>query len=68
MDQTLEEVEEQISEIGSKVYHDKIMHERSVDMGSLMKGVFGSSKPANRYSISSHCALWLYKCGLLQLQ
>lgn len=48
VDQTLEEVEEQISEIGSKVYHDKIMRERSVDMGSLMKGVFGSSKPANR--------------------
>ncbi|KAF5185584.1 Embryo defective [Thalictrum thalictroides] len=46
VDQTLEEVEEQISEIGSKVYHDKIMRERSVDMGSLMKGVFGSGKPS----------------------
>ncbi|PIA48963.1 hypothetical protein AQUCO_01300083v1 [Aquilegia coerulea] len=48
VDRTLEEVEEQISEIGSKVYHDKIMRERSVDMGSLMKGVFGSGKPSKR--------------------
>ncbi|KAK9103898.1 hypothetical protein Sjap_021152 [Stephania japonica] len=39
IDQMLEEVEEQITEIGSKIYHDKIMQERSVDMGSLMKGV-----------------------------
>ncbi|KAK9147258.1 hypothetical protein Scep_006015 [Stephania cephalantha] len=39
IDQMLEEVEEQITEIGSKIYHDKIMRERSVDMGSLMKGV-----------------------------
>ncbi|KAF9616394.1 hypothetical protein IFM89_029648 [Coptis chinensis] len=48
VDQSLEEVEEQIAEIGSKVYHDKIMRERSVDMGSLMKGVFGSSKLPKR--------------------
>ncbi|XP_008362644.2 uncharacterized protein LOC126620251 [Malus sylvestris] len=46
VDQTLEEVEEQISEIGSKIYHDKIMQERSMDISSLMKGVFGfSGKP-----------------------
>ncbi|XP_010267617.1 PREDICTED: uncharacterized protein LOC104604789 isoform X2 [Nelumbo nucifera] len=48
IDQTLEEVEEQITEIGSKFYHDKIMRERSVDMGSLMKGVFGASKTTKR--------------------
>lgn len=41
IDQPLEEVEEQITEIGSKIYHDKIMGERSVDVSSLMKGVFG---------------------------
>ncbi|KAK1322540.1 putative pectinesterase/pectinesterase inhibitor 34 [Acorus calamus] len=40
--QTLEEVEEEITEIGSKMYHDKFMSERSIDMGTLMKGVFGS--------------------------
>ncbi|KAM1672575.1 hypothetical protein ACFXTN_037455 [Malus domestica] len=46
VDQTLEEVEEQISEIGSKIYHDIIMQERSMDISSLMKGVFGfSGKP-----------------------
>ncbi|KAI4355241.1 hypothetical protein L6164_004034 [Bauhinia variegata] len=43
IDQPLEEVEEQITEIGSKMYHDKIMKERSVDINSLMKGVFGFS-------------------------
>ncbi|KAJ8748515.1 hypothetical protein K2173_003414 [Erythroxylum novogranatense] len=43
VDQTLEEVEEQISEIGSKIYHDQLIRERSVDINSLMKGVFGSS-------------------------
>lgn len=49
MDQTLEEVEEQIAEIGSKIYHDQIMKERSVDMSSLMKGVLGvNGKPAMR--------------------
>lgn len=41
VDQTLEEVEEQITEIGSKMYHDKLMRERSVDTSALMKGVFG---------------------------
>lgn len=49
MDQTLEEVEEQITEIGSKIYHDEIMQERSMDISSLMKGVFGfSGKPTKR--------------------
>ncbi|XP_030541046.1 uncharacterized protein LOC115748635 [Rhodamnia argentea] len=49
VDQLLEEVEEQITEIGSKIYHDKIMQERSVDIGALMKGVFGvNSKPTKR--------------------
>ncbi|KAJ7962582.1 Embryo defective protein [Quillaja saponaria] len=41
IDQTLEEVEDQITEIGSKIYHDAIMRERSVDISSLTKGVFG---------------------------
>ncbi|XP_030457180.2 uncharacterized protein LOC115678035 [Syzygium oleosum] len=49
VDQPLEEVEEQITEIGSKIYHDQIMQERSVDIGALMKGVFGgNSKPSKR--------------------
>ncbi|XVE77284.1 hypothetical protein DITRI_Ditri13aG0050000 [Diplodiscus trichospermus] len=49
VDQTLEEVEEQICEIGSKMYHDKIMREQSVDISSLMKGVLGTSgKPTRR--------------------
>lgn len=49
MDQTLEEVEEQITEIGSKLYHDNITKERSVDISSLMKGVFGAAgKPTKR--------------------
>ncbi|CBI40553.3 unnamed protein product, partial [Vitis vinifera] len=45
VDQTLEEVEEQIIEIGSKIYHDKITQERSVDISALMKGVFGPINP-----------------------
>ncbi|XP_073040914.1 uncharacterized protein [Primulina eburnea] len=48
IDQTLEEVEEMIVEIGSKIYHDKIMKDRSVDIKALMKGVFGISHPAKR--------------------
>ncbi|KAI3886860.1 hypothetical protein MKW98_017212 [Papaver atlanticum] len=48
VDLPLEEVEEQISEIGSKIYHDKIMRERSVNIHSLMKGVFGSRNPSQR--------------------
>ncbi|CAA0816633.1 embryo defective 1703 [Striga hermonthica] len=48
IDQTLEEVEELITEIGSKMYHDKITKERSVDIDVMMKGVFGSTKPAKR--------------------
>ncbi|XP_030488816.2 uncharacterized protein LOC115705584 [Cannabis sativa] len=49
VDQPLEEVEEQIVEIGSKMYHDMIMKERSVDISSLMKGVFGfKTKPTKR--------------------
>ncbi|TKY64088.1 hypothetical protein E2542_SST13978 [Spatholobus suberectus] len=43
IDQPLEEVEEQITEIGSKMYHDMMMKEQSVDINSLMKGVFGFS-------------------------
>lgn len=39
----LEEVEEQIAEIGSKMYHDMMIKERSVDINTLMKGVFGIS-------------------------
>lgn len=45
VDQTLEEVEEEIVEIGSKIYHDKITKERSVDISALMKGVFGPISP-----------------------
>lgn len=48
VDQPLEEVEELITEIGSKMYHDKIMRERSVDISSLMKGVLGVSPPSKR--------------------
>ncbi|XP_071932763.1 uncharacterized protein [Coffea arabica] len=48
VDQSLEEVEELIAEIGSKIYHDKIMRERSVDINGLMKGVFGVRKRVRR--------------------
>ncbi|CAL5331826.1 unnamed protein product [Camellia sinensis] len=48
VDQTLEEVEEQITEIGTKIYHDKIMREQSVDISALTKGVFGAMKPSKR--------------------
>ncbi|KAK8693596.1 hypothetical protein V6N13_071173 [Hibiscus sabdariffa] len=51
VDQTLEEVEEEICEIGSKMYHDKIMRERSVDISSLMKGMLSvGDKPRRRRS------------------
>nr|XP_043639998.1 uncharacterized protein LOC122611098 isoform X2 [Erigeron canadensis] len=48
VDQTLEEAEENIVEIGSQMYHDKIMKGRNVDVDSLMKGVFGLTKPNKR--------------------
>ncbi|KAF6136157.1 hypothetical protein GIB67_001566 [Kingdonia uniflora] len=48
VDQTLEEVEEQMMEIGSKMYHERIMRDRSVDMGSLIKGVLGTKKSPKR--------------------
>ncbi|XP_072959674.1 uncharacterized protein [Typha angustifolia] len=50
VDQTLEEVEEEITEIGSKIYHDKIMHDRSVDIRTLMKGVIAAEKSTKRKS------------------
>lgn len=48
VDQTLEEVEELITEVGSKMYHDKIMRERSLDVSAVMKGMFGLKKPTRR--------------------
>ncbi|XP_038984973.1 uncharacterized protein LOC103702587 [Phoenix dactylifera] len=48
VDQTLEEVEEEITEIGSKIYHDKIMHERSVDIRTLMRGVITAERSTKR--------------------
>lgn len=48
VDQTLEEVEEKIEEIGSKMYHDKIMKGRNVNVDSVMKGVFGLKKPPTK--------------------
>ncbi|KAJ4884881.1 embryo defective 1703 [Raphanus sativus] len=49
IDEPLEEVEERICEIGSKMYHDKIMGDRSVDISSMMKGVFNlKTKPSGR--------------------
>ncbi|KAI3693459.1 hypothetical protein L6452_33294 [Arctium lappa] len=48
VDQTLEEVEEKIVELGSKMYHDKIMKGRNVNIESIMKGVFGMKKPTKR--------------------
>lgn len=48
VDQTLEEVEELITEVGSKIYHDKIMRERSLDVSAVMKGAFGLKKPTRR--------------------
>ncbi|XP_076903470.1 uncharacterized protein LOC143558530 isoform X1 [Bidens hawaiensis] len=48
VDQTLEEVEEKIVDIGSKMYHDQIMKSRNVNIDSVMKGVFGPKKNTNR--------------------
>ncbi|XP_009770187.1 uncharacterized protein LOC107764930 [Nicotiana tabacum] len=48
VDQTLEEVEEAITDIGSKIYHDKIMRERSLDVSTVMKGLFGTGKPMKK--------------------
>ncbi|CAN1793937.1 hypothetical protein LINPERHAP1_LOCUS20153 [Linum perenne] len=52
IDQPLEEVEEEITEIGSKIYHDKLMKERSVDTESLMKGVLGFNVQTAKRKIS----------------
>ncbi|ESQ43895.1 hypothetical protein EUTSA_v10005757mg [Eutrema salsugineum] len=58
IDEPLEEVEEEICEIGSKMYHDKIMGDRSVDISSLMKGVFNlKTKPTGRRRRRSKRAL-----------
>ncbi|KAG7566630.1 hypothetical protein ISN44_As10g031630 [Arabidopsis suecica] len=58
IDEPLEEVEEEICEIGSKMYHDKIMGDRSVDISSLMKGVFNlKTKPTGRRRKRSKQAL-----------
>lgn len=55
VDQSLEEVEEAITDIGSKVYHDKVMRERSLDVTAVMKGVFGTGKPTKkRYTATIH--------------
>ncbi|KAL2893239.1 ATP synthase subunit b [Bienertia sinuspersici] len=51
VDQALEEVEELIIEIGSKMYHDKIMRERSVDISSLMKGEKKKASPKETQQI-----------------
>ncbi|KAL8264256.1 hypothetical protein R6Q59_022386 [Mikania micrantha] len=48
VDQTLEEVEERIVEIGSKMYHDKIMKSHNVNVDAVMKGVFGLKKTSKR--------------------
>ncbi|KAJ8529295.1 hypothetical protein K7X08_036130 [Anisodus acutangulus] len=48
VDQSLEEVEEAITDIGSKIYHDKIMRERSLDVSTVMKGLFGTGKPTKK--------------------
>ncbi|MED6224318.1 hypothetical protein PIB30_082844 [Stylosanthes scabra] len=48
IDQPLEEVEEQITEIGSKMYHDMMLKDRSVDINSIMKGVFGFNESTTK--------------------
>ncbi|KAF3659159.1 putative E3 ubiquitin-protein ligase SINAT5-like [Capsicum annuum] len=48
IDQSLEEVEEAITDIGSKIYHDKIMRERSLDVSTVMKGLFDTGKPMKK--------------------
>ncbi|KAI0491822.1 hypothetical protein KFK09_026083 [Dendrobium nobile] len=56
VDQTLEEVEEDLKEVGSKIYHDKIMNERGVNIRSLMKGVIAANKSNKRHGIISNHA------------
>lgn len=53
VDQTLEEVEEELTEIGSKFYHDKIMHERSVDINTLMKGIAAAERSTKKGNINT---------------
>ncbi|KAH9620820.1 hypothetical protein KSS87_015127 [Heliosperma pusillum] len=65
VDQPLEEVEELISEIGSKIYHDKIMKDRSVDISSLMKGVFGFNKPIKRVEAAAQMSPERLACRFL---
>ncbi|KAL8195599.1 hypothetical protein R6Q57_026002 [Mikania cordata] len=56
VDQTLEEVEERIVEIGSKMYHDKIMKSRNVNVDAVMKGVFGLKKTSkSTYVVRWYC-------------
>ncbi|CAN4108435.1 unnamed protein product [Withania somnifera] len=54
VDQSLEEVEEAIMDIGSKIYHDKIMCERSLDVTTVMKGLFGTGKPTKRGTLQPY--------------
>ncbi|CAH8269384.1 unnamed protein product [Arabidopsis lyrata] len=46
IDEPLEEVEEEICEIGSKMYHDKIMGDRSVDISDKPRNVYTRKKKA----------------------
>ncbi|KAG9454335.1 hypothetical protein H6P81_007239 [Aristolochia fimbriata] len=67
VDKKLEEVEDDIMEIGSKMYHDEIMRERSVDMGALMKGVFGVRKTIwrlNRRTVYVVCLSGLVEAAI----
>ncbi|KAJ3686165.1 hypothetical protein LUZ61_015329 [Rhynchospora tenuis] len=48
IDQTLEEIEDKIIEIGSKMYHDMLMRERSVDIGTIMKGLVRAEKSSKQ--------------------
>ncbi|ONK80151.1 uncharacterized protein A4U43_C01F14440 [Asparagus officinalis] len=48
VDNSLEEVEEEITEVGSKIYHDKIIRERGVDTRTIMRGLILADKAARR--------------------
>lgn len=63
VDQSLEEVEEAITDIGSKIYHDKIMRERSLDVTTVMKGVFGTGKPTKKRCTAIIHLLSNFKAG-----
>ncbi|KAL9272312.1 hypothetical protein AKJ16_DCAP22478 [Drosera capensis] len=52
VDQPLEEVDAMITELGCKMYYDKMTRERYVDMKSLMQGIFSQGPQGKSQSLA----------------